>query len=91
MDNYNDLLILKQYSKNYDNGFSFILNFLGDYIGNYDDNKEIPLYDISIYKNGEPTSLKNIPKRLYSELHYELKRVTDKGSGFNENWQLVQW
>ncbi len=86
-----DAGVYYSYSKNYDNGFSFILNFLGDYIGNYDDNKEIPLYDISIYKNGEPTSLKNIPKRLYSELHYELKRVTDKGSGFNENWQLVQW
>lgn len=79
------------YDKVYGDGTSVSLDFLGDYIGNYDDNKEVPIYDVKLSKNGHELKISEIPTRLYSELYYELKKVTDKGSGFNAEWEKVQW
>jgi hypothetical protein len=79
------------YDKVYGDGTFVSLDFLGDYVGNYDDNKEVPIYDIKLNKNGKNLKISEIPPRLYSELYYELKKVTEKGSGFNAEWEKVSW
>ena len=79
------------YDKVYGDGTFVSLDFLGDYIGNYDDNMEVPIYDIKLNKNGKDLKISEISPRLYSELYYELKKITDKGSGFNADWEKVSW
>lgn len=79
------------YDKSYSDGTNVNLDFLGDYVGNYDDNMEVPIYDITLTKNGEKLKLSEISPRLYSELYYELKKITEKGSGFNKEWEKVSW
>jgi len=79
------------YDKSYGDGTLVSLDFLGDYVGNYDDNKEVPIYDVKINKNGKNLKVSEIPARLYSELYYELKKITDKGSGFNADWEQASW
>jgi len=79
------------YDKSYSDGTYVSLDFLGDYVGNYDDNMEVPVYDINVSKNGKKLKIFELSPRLYSELYYELKKITDKGSGFNKDWEKVEW
>ncbi len=79
------------YDKQYGDGTQVSLDFLGDYVGNYDDNKDVPVYDITLSKNGKELKVSELSPRLYSELYYELKKITEKGSGFNKDWEKESW
>ncbi len=69
------------------------LDFMGDYMGNYDDFGDVPLYGIIFrdMKNNESKLLKDIPARLLSEIYYEIKKLADSGSGFNADWKNCSW
>ncbi len=69
------------------------LDFMGDYMGNYDDYGDVPLYGIIFrdMKSHESKLLKDIPARLLSEIYYEIKKLADSGSGFNEDWKNSSW
>jgi len=77
----------------YDQKITVKLDFLGDCMGGYDDSKEVPLYGLTFCKYGtyEAIELKNISKRLYSEIYGEVKTIAESGSGFNANWAKESW
>ncbi len=86
-------------------GISVDLNFLGDCVG-YSMHDSVPLYDVVFHqkglvargsymydkpKDGNTFALEQIPARLYSEIYNELKSVADSGTGFNPEWEKVEW
>lgn len=79
------------YDKTFDDGLLVAISFLGDYIGNYDDNKEVPIYDITFYRKGKSIALKHLTPRQYSEIILEFTLLIGKGSGFNADWKNVEW
>ncbi len=85
-------------------GIDVELSFMGDCM--YDDYGDVPVYDILFYasktvargsyvydrpEDGNTFTLKQIPKRLYSEIYHEIKSIMDSGTGFNPDWEKVQW
>jgi hypothetical protein len=86
----------KEYKKQ---GIGAWLNFSGTFIG-ADSEEDVTVYDIMFYKAGtveygsyvydkidEPLALSEIPPRLYSEICYDIERVTAKRIKTDENWE----
>ncbi len=59
------------------------LDFTDDF--SYEDFAEVSISDVIFYAtdNDNILKIKDIPKRLYSEIYYELKTIVDSGSRFN--------
>ncbi|MDR3001594.1 MAG: DUF4132 domain-containing protein, partial [Fibromonadaceae bacterium] len=86
----------KEYKKQ---GIGVWLNFSGTYIG-ADSEEEVTVYDTVFYKAGtveygsyiydkieEALVLSEIPPRLYSEICYDIERVTANRIKTDENWE----
>jgi len=67
-----------KYIKDYD--LVVTLKFEGDYIDSYEDqSKEVAIYNVEFFKTGQKLKLKEISKRLFSEIYNEIKIVVDSG------------
>jgi len=93
-----------EYYKDFDHyGISVELNFGGDCM--YEDGETI-IKEIVFYKSGTVShgsyvydkpaegntfSLKQIPKRLYSEIYHEIKTIAESGKGFDPKWETKDW
>jgi hypothetical protein len=78
------------------------LSFEGDCVGGFDDYDDVPIKHIVFYvsdtvkrgsyiydtpSNENVFSLKQIPKRLYSEIYNEIKTIAESGTGFDPEWE----
>jgi hypothetical protein len=80
------------YQKYLPNNIKAELAFMGECYGGYGDRfQEIWMGGLSFYKDNKEIKIKDISKKLLSEVYLEVKALADSGSGYNKDYMDTAW